>query len=79
MSDDKKYLGWNKISSKEDLPDPEKYDWVLVAIQILPEGYYGVPYVAECRNGIWYDHMDRDIEKDLGVKVTHWTTIPGDE
>lgn len=65
--------GW--ISVEEMLPDPKKYDWVLVAVMFNEDGSYGVPQVAECRGGRWYDgafYLD-----ELRETVTHWMPLPG--
>lgn len=65
------------ISVKERLPDPPEQDWVLVACLLQPEGYYGVPHIAERRNGKWYDaDAAIDIEEKYGIEVTHWTEMP---
>lgn len=68
--------GW--ISVSERLPEKSKYNWVLVQYKIEPEGRYGVPHIAELRNGTWYDQKYYGpLEETIGVKVTHWMPLPG--
>lgn len=63
------------VPVEEKLPDKD-HDWVLVACEFVPEGGYGVPHVAELRNGVWYaDCYDIPLE-DAWVKVTHWMPLP---
>ena len=71
---------WIPVS--EGLPDTQEYDWVLVAIKLMPEDYYGVPCVAELRSGSWYDAENGLLdtsEEGCGVIVTHWMTLPSTE
>ena len=63
------------IPVTERLPDTQDYDWVLAQITLIPECIYGVPVVAEMRNGIWYDAYDETIE-GKHEKVTHWMPLP---
>jgi len=69
-------LKW--ISVKQELPSREKYDWVLVQVKTVPEGWYGVPHVAELRNGVWFAQCldDKPMENELSVEVTHWMPLP---
>lgn len=65
------------VSVKESLPSREKHDWVLVQVKLIPEGWYGVPHIAELRNGVWFDqYLDNPMEKALSVEVTHWMPLP---
>lgn len=67
------------ISVKERLPEAPEQDWVLVACLFQPEGYYGVPHIAEYGNGKWYENgigVTTDIEEKYGIEVTHWTVMP---
>jgi hypothetical protein len=65
------------ISVDERLPEKPGYDWVLVATKMVPEGWYGVPHIAELRSGVWYDnHLEVPFEEELSIKVTHWTPMP---
>jgi len=66
------------ISVTERLPEKPEYDWVLVQVKIVgQETYYGVPCVAELRDGVWYAGWFRTpLEKYCGVKVTHWIPLP---
>lgn len=67
------------IDVLERLPEKPTYDWVLVKCQMVPEGHFGVPHIAELRNGVWYsDGIDTPLEETCGVKVTHWMPLPGD-
>lgn len=68
-------MEWIKCS--EQLPERPKYDWVLVIARMSPEGYYGVPHVAELINGKWQcTEGVGDMEEILSVKVTHWMPLP---
>lgn len=62
------------ISVKDELPDKSKYDWVLVNIMFNEDGTYGVPTVAEYRNGEWWDSENKISE--LFETVTHWMPLP---
>lgn len=65
------------IPVTEQLPTRPEYDWVLVRTKMVPEGWYGVPHIAELRQGVWYsDCCDGPMEHQLGVKVTHWMPLP---
>lgn len=65
------------ISVKDRLPEKSKYDWVLVQIKMIPEGWYGLPHIAELRNGVWFAQcVDNPMEKELSVEVTHWMPLP---
>lgn len=67
------------IPVTERLPQKPDYDWVLVKCQMVPEGYFGVPHIAELRNDVWYaDCFDAPLEETVSVKVTHWAPLPGD-
>lgn len=55
---------------------PEGHDWVLVACKLDPEGWYGVPHIAELRNGVWYADCFEVPLENAGVKVTHWMPLP---
>ena len=62
---------WIPIS--EGLPQKPDYDWVLVKTEFNPEGWCGVPIVAELRNGVWYcEHCDGPMEETLSLKVIAW-------
>lgn len=63
------------IPVTEELPD-NQHDWVLVACKLTPEGWYGVPHIAELRKGVWWaDCYDTPLT-DAGVEVTHWMPLP---
>ena len=65
------------VSVEEMLPGKPEYDWVLVQVWLVPEGYFGVPHIAELRRGVWYsDCYDIPLEEGAGVKVTHWMPLP---
>jgi len=66
------------ISVKERLPQKPTFDWVLVLIKMIPEGWFGIPHVAELRNGVWFAECldDKPMEKELSVEVTHWMPLP---
>ena len=56
----------------ERLPQRPNYDWVLVKTQ-FNEGGYGVPHVAELRDGVWYcAECDGPMESTLAFKVVAW-------
>jgi hypothetical protein len=66
---------WIPVS--ERLPEKPEYDWVLVATKMDPEGWYGVPHVAELRDGKWFAQGDdKPLEEWCAVKVTHWMPLP---
>lgn len=60
------------------LPPSPEYDWVLVRVKLMPEGYYGVPHVAELRDGVWYESCG-ELETRCSVKVTHWMPLPREQ
>lgn len=63
------------ISVEDRLPG-KQHDWVLVACKFIPEGWRGVPHIAEFRNGVWWaDCHDAPLAK-AGVEVTHWMPLP---
>ena len=65
------------ISVSERLPERPLYDWVLVAIKLVPENWYGVPHIAELRNGVWYSNSyNTPFESTCGIVVTHWMPLP---
>jgi hypothetical protein len=65
------------INVNDRLPQAPDDDWVLVRIEFVPEGYCGVPHIAELRNGVWYSSgLKGPLEETLSVKVTHWMPIP---
>ena len=67
------------ISVNDRLPDPDKYDWVLVSIICTEnKSFRLVPHVAELRNGKWVsqDDIEGDLETWAHVKVTHWMPLP---
>lgn len=65
------------IPVTERLPEKPTYDWVLVQVKLEPGDYYGVPHIAELRNGTWYsDAYETTLEETAGVKVTHWMPLP---
>lgn len=72
--DAKQEQKWIPVS--ERLPERPEYDWVLVQVKMNPEDYYGVPHIAELRNGTWYDEDDLPLEEFRSVKVTHWMPLP---
>lgn len=67
--------GW--ISVEERLPDPNEYDWVLVAYTFNEDGTYGVPTVAELRkDGKWWDLGSEFSLEEKFCTVTHWMPLP---
>ena len=65
------------ISVSERLPERPLYDWVLVAIKLVPENWYDVPHIAELRNGVWYSNSyNAPFESTCNVVVTHWMPLP---
>ena len=65
------------ISVSERLPERPLYDWVLVATKLVPENWYGVPRIAELRNGVWYSNSyNAPFESTCGIVVTHWMPLP---
>ena len=63
------------ISVEERLPSSD-HDWVLVACKLMPEGFYGVPHVAELRGGVWWSDCYDVPLRSAGVAVTHWMPLP---
>lgn len=81
VNNDKEYGIWKPINGPEDLPDEDKYDWVLVRVRLIDKDgkSYGVPQIAEFRYGHWYtDGCAFPLDDELGVKVTHWMPLPDD-
>ena len=69
------YQPW--VSVKDRLPEKPQYDWVLVRIRLNPDGFYGLPHIAELRKGVWYStEYDLPIEQILQGTVTHWMPLP---
>ena len=67
----------NWIDVQERLPERPEHDWVLVQTKMTPEGWYGVPHVAELRSGVWYTQcLDKPMEYELAIEVTHWMSLP---
>jgi hypothetical protein len=65
------------VSVTERLPLAPEYDWVLVKTVFDSgdsfKGSFGVPHVAELRNGVWYcDTCDEPMEEWLHIKVVAW-------
>lgn len=68
-------MNWIKV--EDELPERGKFDWVLVIAKMIPEGWHGVPAVAELRNNKWYFRdLDEPAEEILSVQVTHWMPLP---
>ena len=62
---------------KDRLPEKPEYDWVLVHITLSPDGFVGLPHVAELRRGKWFStEYDLPIEQILQGTVTHWMPLP---
>jgi hypothetical protein len=65
------------ISVKDRLPEKPDFDWVLVQSKMSPEGWYGIPHIAELRRGVWFSNVcDNPMEETLSVIVTHWQPLP---
>lgn len=71
---------WVPVS--ERLPVKEDgYDWVLVKTRFIykgnkPDADFGVPHVAELRNGVWYSGPhNAPMEEALGLRVVAWFDI----
>lgn len=65
------------IPVDEKLPERPLYDWVLVATKLVPENWYGVPHIAELRNGVWYSNSyNTPLESTCDIVVTHWMPLP---
>lgn len=78
---EKKKHEWIPVTDRERLPKRPDYDWVLVRVKMNPEGWYGVPHIAELRNGVWYGmgyNEDVPLEEYCSVTVTDWMPLPGD-
>ena len=66
---------WIPISEK--LPKRPEHDWVLIATKLEPEGWYGVPHIAEYHDEIgFFDGEGFEIQSTYGVEVTHWMELP---
>lgn len=60
------------VPANERLPLAPDYDWVLVKTK-FNEGGFGVPHVAELRNGVWYcNACEGPMEETLSLKVVEW-------
>lgn len=69
------YQPW--ISVEDRLPEKPEYDWVLVHITLSPDGFVGLPHVAELRRGKWFStEYSLPIEQILQGTVTHWKPLP---
>jgi hypothetical protein len=69
------YQPW--VSVKDRLPEKPQYDWVLVRITLNPDGFVGLPHIAELRRGEWFStEYDLPIEQMLQGTVTHWKPLP---
>ena len=69
------YQPWVPVS--ERLPEKPQYDWVLVRITLSPDGFVGLPHIAELRLGKWFStEYDLPIEQILQGTVTHWKPLP---
>jgi len=76
-SKENKYINWIPVSKR--LPEPSKYDCVLVRVDPI-EGHKGIPIIADLKNGVWqFIGRKGNMEEILGVKVTHWKPIPNEE
>lgn len=69
-------MKWIKI--EDELPNKDKYDWVLVLTKLVPEDSYSVPAVAELRfDDTWYFRdEEKPAEETFGIKITHWMPLP---
>ena len=65
---------WVKVEDR--LPTPDEYDWVLVNVKFDEDGTYGVPHIAEYRNGEWWGYFCDVPLTELGETVTHWMPLP---
>ena len=65
---------WVKVEGR--LPAPDEYDWVLVNVKFDEDGTYGVPHIAEYRNGEWWGYFCDVPLTELGETVTHWMPLP---
>lgn len=66
---------WTEIIGPESFPPKDQYDWVLVACKLMPEGWYGVPHIAELRGDVWYEQSGLPLEGAHYLKVTHWAPL----
>lgn len=65
------------ISVTDQYPDKEFYDWVLVSmVTVEDETFRLVPEVAEWREDHWATVDTDDLEREMFVRVTHWTRLP---
>lgn len=66
------------IDVNDRLPEHPEHDWVLCKVMLMPEGFYGVPQIAELRrDGKWHARdMDTPYEETVSAKITHWMPIP---
>jgi hypothetical protein len=72
---EQEYQPW--VSVKDRLPEKPQYDWVLVRITLNPDGFVGLPHIAELRRGEWFStEYDLPIEQMLQGTVTHWKPLP---
>ena len=62
-------------SCSESLPDPLKYDWVLVNIVLNGDNFRCVPQVAEYRGDGWYLSDGKGKIDESIYTVTHWKQI----
>lgn len=67
------YGGW--IDAKTS-PNPRYFDWVLVAATFDEDGTYGVPAIAEYRNGEWWVQGYECTMREMHCTVTHWRPLP---
>lgn len=64
------------IPVTKELPKKPLYDWVLVRFVFRSDGSYGVPTVAEHRNGKWYTRdAGQSLDDIPGILVTDWKPI----
>lgn len=79
-SEREELLRWR--DPKEELPDREQYDWVLIRIRGC-DGFIGLPHIGELRSdGYWhskdYDDLFKlgeSFEERLNCKVIGWRPI----
>lgn len=66
---------WIRVT--DQYPDKELYDWVLVSmVTVEDETFRLVPEVAEWREDHWATQDTDDLEREMFVRVTHWTRLP---
>lgn len=66
---------WIRVT--DQYPDKEFYDWVLVSmVTVEDETFRLVPEVAEWREDHWATVDTDDLEREMFVRVTHWTRLP---